>query len=61
MKYHKPIIIAITSVSGALLAVRTLSQLLPTLGAAVLYQAAAAAAFAISGIILQHLMNLGKK
>ena len=61
VKYSKPIIIVITAVAGAMLAVRTLSGLLPNLAASSLYQLVATAAFGISGIVLQHLMNYGKK
>ncbi|MBE5996805.1 MAG: TMEM198/TM7SF3 family protein [Lachnospiraceae bacterium] len=61
VKYAKPFIIIVTSLSGALLASRTLVRLIPSMEEKPVWQLAAAAALGASGVLLQHLMNLGKK
>ena len=61
VRYSKPIIITVTSLSGAMLASSTLVKLIPTLGEQTEYRFIAAAALGISGVLLQHLMNLGKR
>ena len=61
VKYAKPFIIVVTSLSGALLASRTLVQLIPSMEENPNFQLTAAAALGVSGVLLQHLMNLGKK
>lgn len=61
VKFAKPFIIVVTSLSGCLLASRTLVQLIPSMETHPEYQMIAAAALGVSGILLQHLMNLGKK
>ena len=61
VRFAKPFIIIVTSLSGALLASRTLVQLIPSMEEHPTYQLIAAAALGVSGVLLQHLMNLGKK
>ena len=61
VKFAKPFIIVVTSLSGCLLASRTLVQLIPSMEMHPEYQMIAAAALGVSGILLQHLMILGKK
>ena len=61
VRFSKPIIIVVTSLSGALLASRTLLELMPSLAEKDSTQFLIAAALGVTGVLLQHLMNLGKK
>ena len=58
VKFSKPFIIVITSLTGAFFATRTLTGMVDLISKNELYQALALVLFAASGVLLQHLMNL---